>query len=168
MTVCTARSYIVTFKCLLGTAPGYLVDLLQKRHNKGTRDDDRNFLVIPKVKRSAFAGRSFSFASLTLWNRLPDDLRLTYMDLSLCGENSAILPQTFCTCVMSIVDHCRSSLLSESQVLQKWISCNVSLCCSLCLVAWLFQNIWRNSPQLTGSWNCSKETNRWQQSLREL
>lgn len=68
---------VLTFKCLLGTAPGYLVDLLQKRHNKGTRDDDRNFLVIPKVKRSTFAGRSFSFASPTLWNRLPDDLRLT-------------------------------------------------------------------------------------------
>ena len=68
---------VLTLKCLLGTAPGYLVDLLQKRHNKRTRDDDRNFLVIPKVKRSTFAGRSFSFASATLWNRLPDDLSLT-------------------------------------------------------------------------------------------
>ena len=66
---------VLTLKCLLGT--GYLVDLLEKRHNKGTRDEDRNFLVIPKVKRLTFAGRSFSFASPTLWNRLPDDLRLT-------------------------------------------------------------------------------------------
>ena len=68
---------VLTFKCRLGTAPGYLVDLLPKRHNNGTRDDDRNFIVIPKMKRSTFAGRSFSFASPTLWNRLPDDLRLT-------------------------------------------------------------------------------------------
>ena len=71
------KNLVLTFKCLLGTAPGYLVDLLQKRHNKGTRDDDRNFVVILKVKRLTFAGRSFIFASPTLWNRLPDDPRLT-------------------------------------------------------------------------------------------
>ena len=71
------KNLVLTLKCLLSNAPGYLADLLQKRHNKRTRDDDRNFLVILKVKRLTFAGRSFIFASPTLWNRLPDDLRLT-------------------------------------------------------------------------------------------
>ena len=57
---------VLTFKCLLGIAPGYLLYLLQKRDNKGTRADDRDFLVTPRVRRSTFAGRSFSFASPTL------------------------------------------------------------------------------------------------------
>ena len=42
--------------------------------NKGTRADDKNHLQVPKVKKSTFGGRSFSFVSASLWNQLPDDL----------------------------------------------------------------------------------------------
>ena len=66
---------VLTFKCRLGTAPGYLVDLLQKLTTRELGMTTGTFLWY--TKRSTFAGRSFSFASPTLWNRLPDDLRLT-------------------------------------------------------------------------------------------
>ena len=67
---------MLTFKCVPhGIAPVYLMDLVHKRGNKGTRADDKNHLQVPKVKKSTFGGRSFSFVSASLWNQLPDDLR---------------------------------------------------------------------------------------------
>ena len=66
---------MLTFKCVHGIAPVYLMDLVHKRGNKGTRADDKNHLQVPKVKKSTFGGRSFSFVSASLWNQLPDDLR---------------------------------------------------------------------------------------------
>ena len=66
---------LLTFKCVHGIAPVYLMDLVHKRRNKNTRADNKNFLQVPKVKKSTFGGRSFSFASPSLWNQLTDDLR---------------------------------------------------------------------------------------------
>ena len=43
-------------------------------HN-GTRADNKNLLVVPKVKKSTFDGRSFSFTARFLWNQLPNHLR---------------------------------------------------------------------------------------------
>ena len=57
-------------------APVYLTDLLQHCSNKGTRADDKNLLVVPKVKRSTIGGRTFSYTAPYLWNQLPDHLRL--------------------------------------------------------------------------------------------
>ncbi|CAB4003582.1 Hypothetical predicted protein [Paramuricea clavata] len=42
---------LLVFKCLQGTAPEYLSELLKKRENKGTRADDKNLLVIPRFKK---------------------------------------------------------------------------------------------------------------------
>ena len=42
---------LLLFKCLLGTALEYLSVLLERRKNKGTGADDRNRLVVPKIKK---------------------------------------------------------------------------------------------------------------------
>ena len=67
---------LLVFKCLQGTAPEYLSELLKKRENKGTRADDKNLLVIPRFKKVTQGGRRFGRSGPTLWNNLPDSLRL--------------------------------------------------------------------------------------------
>ncbi|CAB3996351.1 Hypothetical predicted protein [Paramuricea clavata] len=67
---------LLVFKCLQGTAPEYLSELLKKRENKGTRADDKNLLVIPRFKKVTQGGRCFGRSGPTLWNNLPDSLRL--------------------------------------------------------------------------------------------
>jgi hypothetical protein len=39
------------FKCLQGTAPEYLSELLKKRENKGTRADDKNLWLSLGLRR---------------------------------------------------------------------------------------------------------------------
>ena len=67
---------LLVFKCLQGTAPEYLSELLKKCENKGTRADDKNLLVIPRLKKVTQGGRCFGRSGPTLWNNLPDSLRL--------------------------------------------------------------------------------------------
>lgn len=67
---------LLVFKCLHGSAPVYLSELLEKRINKGTRADNKNLLVVPRFKNVTLGGRSFSRSSPILWNNLPDSLRL--------------------------------------------------------------------------------------------
>ena len=43
--------------------------------HSGTRADNMNLLLVPKVKKSTFDGRSFSFTASFLWNQLPNHLR---------------------------------------------------------------------------------------------
>ena len=66
---------VLTFKCVHNLAPAYLTELLHNRINKRTRADNNNLLVVPKVKKSTFGGRSFSFTGPFLWNQLPNHLR---------------------------------------------------------------------------------------------
>ena len=66
---------VLTFKCVHNLAPAYLTELLHNRTNKGTRADNNNLLVVPKVKKSTFEGRSFSCTAPFLWNQLPNHLR---------------------------------------------------------------------------------------------
>ena len=67
---------LLVFKCLQGTAPEYLSELLERRGNKGTRADNKNLLVVPRIKKVTQGGRSFRRSAPILWNNLPDSLRL--------------------------------------------------------------------------------------------
>ena len=72
---------VLIYKCLHNATPEYLKDLtvtltptrsgLRSGSTKATR------LLIPKTKCKTFADRSFSVATLTLWNSLPESLRLS-------------------------------------------------------------------------------------------
>ena len=67
-------------KCINKSAPRYLQELIsvkeQKRENM--RSNSMGVLVnIPTVKQTTFAARSFRHVALTLWNRLPTNIRCT-------------------------------------------------------------------------------------------
>ena len=68
----------LTHKCINNSAPRYLQELIsvkeQKRENM--RSDSMGVLLnIPTAKQTTFAGRSFRHVALTLWNRLPTNIR---------------------------------------------------------------------------------------------
>ena len=70
---------VLVFKCLRGEAPEYLMNLLVRctewTHNlRSSNIKDR--LVIPRTVRQTFASRSFSMAGPTLWNRLPNHIKI--------------------------------------------------------------------------------------------
>mgnify|MGYP000365074593 CR=1 FL=1 len=67
----------IRLECVHNLASAYLTELLHNRTSKGTsyRADNKILLVVPKVKKSTFEGRSFSFIAPFLWNQLPNHLR---------------------------------------------------------------------------------------------
>ena len=54
---------VLTFKCVHNLAPVYLTELLHNRTNKVTRADNKNLLVVPKIKKSPFEGAKFQLYS---------------------------------------------------------------------------------------------------------
>ena len=67
----------ITYKCLNGDAPDYLLDLLSviQASRRTLRSANRyKQLVIPKVKRKTCTAGSFSIRAPLLWNGLPDSL----------------------------------------------------------------------------------------------
>ena len=75
----TDRRRVMTYSCLHGQAPQYLLDFCQpvsdvasRRH---LRSAGRRLLNVPHQRRSTFARRAFSVAGPLVWNSLPDYLR---------------------------------------------------------------------------------------------
>ena len=67
---------LLTFKTLNGLAPSYLFDILTLHNSSyNTRSASSNLLVIPRT-RTAYGDRAFSVAAPTLWNALPEDIRV--------------------------------------------------------------------------------------------
>ena len=67
------------FKCLKGEGLHYLCDLLVENtpSRQGLRSQKlSHLLVIPRTKYKTFASGAFSTAAPTLWNSLPNNLRL--------------------------------------------------------------------------------------------
>ncbi|KAK6178265.1 hypothetical protein SNE40_013071 [Patella caerulea] len=65
-----------TFRCLNGTAPKYLSDLLQSYTPARTlRSVDKKLLVVPKPKTVRFGQRTFSYSAPTEWNDLPLEIK---------------------------------------------------------------------------------------------
>ena len=70
----------LTHKCINSSAPRYLQELISVKEQK--RENMRSnsvgvLLNIPTVKCITFAARSFRHVALTLWNRLPTNIRCT-------------------------------------------------------------------------------------------
>ena len=77
---CRVKHKILTLvhKCLQGSAPGYLQELLSAaecRHDGLQSESDTRKLFVPLVKRKTFAERSFAIQGPKLWNSLPLELR---------------------------------------------------------------------------------------------
>ncbi len=68
---------LLTFKCLIGTGPSYLSELLvryEPRRTLRSRNDPVS-LALPKYIKQGMGERSFSYAAPKLWNNLPSSLR---------------------------------------------------------------------------------------------
>ena len=67
---------LLAFKALNGLAPIYLTDLLQHRPDWGSRRDQTNLLISPRINRITFGGRAFKRTAPHLWNALPASIRV--------------------------------------------------------------------------------------------
>ena len=65
--------------CHSSTAPSYVADMLQKKpsHTRNTRSSSYTMPLLnrPAHSKAALGDRSFSFASSSVWNSLPNDAR---------------------------------------------------------------------------------------------
>ena len=67
---------LLTFKALNGLSPSYVTDLLDRYvPTRPLRSSSRGLLKVPR-SNSKYGDRSFSVCAPTLWNGLPDNLRL--------------------------------------------------------------------------------------------
>ena len=68
---------LLTFKALNGIAPTYITELLDRYvPSRPLRSSSRGLLKVPR-SNTKYGDRSFSVCAPTLWNSLPDHLRLT-------------------------------------------------------------------------------------------
>ena len=69
----------ITHKCIYGTTPQYLKDLLILAPNPRSlrSSNDRTKLIIPFTRCKTFAAQSFSIAAPMIWNQLPKLLHET-------------------------------------------------------------------------------------------
>ena len=66
----------LVFRCLIGTAPAYLCSLLSMYEPpRSLRSQDKNLLIVPKVKTVQYGSKSFAYAGAMTWNSLPQSLR---------------------------------------------------------------------------------------------
>ena len=66
----------IMFKCCVGTAPQYLMDLLPKRQSKWQlRSSSSNVCQIKFFKTSLGYNSSFTSYGLRIWNSLPSELQ---------------------------------------------------------------------------------------------
>ena len=66
---------LLTFKCLNGLAPKYLVDLIQPYSpRQGLRSENKGYLFVPKSNTKTYGNRAFRYAAPKIWNSLPEDV----------------------------------------------------------------------------------------------
>jgi len=71
------RDSIIAFKCMNGLAPGYLSDQFTKRSSISTRKTrNSQHLNIPLFK-TATGQRTFYYRMVSLWNALPQNIKLS-------------------------------------------------------------------------------------------
>ena len=59
-------------------APKYLIDLLQRyTPPRQLRSSSKNILKVPKSISKSYGDRAFQVAAPKLWNKLPDEIKLS-------------------------------------------------------------------------------------------
>ena len=67
---------LLTYKCLHGSAPSYLAELLEVyAPSRSLRSFDKGYLKEKKVRSKTYGDRCFSVCAPKLWNGLPADVR---------------------------------------------------------------------------------------------
>jgi hypothetical protein len=70
----------LVYKSLHGAAPTYMAEMLalkQQRRSSMRSNSDYITLIIPRTTRKTFAHRSFSVMGASLWNGLPNKLKMS-------------------------------------------------------------------------------------------
>ena len=76
---------VMTFKCLKQIAPNCISSLFtftHSTHNKNTRSQSTNILIVPPWNITA-GKRTFQFRAATICNRLPVHIRCNFINMSL-------------------------------------------------------------------------------------
>ncbi len=67
---------LLTFKCLIGKAPVYLRDMVERyMPSRPLRSSSALLLKVPRFKNKALGARTFAYAAASLWNSLPLGIR---------------------------------------------------------------------------------------------
>ena len=67
---------LLTFKCLIGKAPVYLRDMVERyMPNRTLRSSNALLLKVPRLKNKTLGARTFVYAAASLWNSLPLEIR---------------------------------------------------------------------------------------------
>ena len=77
----TYKIVSLCYHCHSSTAPSYVADMLQKKpsHTRNTRSSSYTMPLLnrPAHSRATLGDRSLSFASSSVWNSIPNDVRCT-------------------------------------------------------------------------------------------
>ena len=86
------------YHCHSSTAPSYVADMLHRKpsHTRNTRSSSYTmpFLNRPAHSKATLGDRSFSFASSSVWNSIPNDVRCAP---SLSSSKSRLKTYLFCS-----------------------------------------------------------------------
>ena len=75
------RDSIMAFKCMNGLAPGYLSDQFTKRSSISTRKTRNSQLLNIPLFKTAPGQRTFYYRMASLWNALPQNIKLSQSNL---------------------------------------------------------------------------------------
>ena len=86
------------FRCINGTAPRYLADMLKRQCSTGrTRSSQQHLLEVPRTKLVSFGDRSFNVVGPRLWNALPIAIkRIDTVPLFVKALKTHIFKEEFC------------------------------------------------------------------------
>ena len=75
----TYKIVCLCYHCHSSTAPSYVTDMLHEKllHTRNTRSSSYTMPLLsrPAHSKATFGDRSFSFASSSVWNSIPNDVR---------------------------------------------------------------------------------------------
>ena len=75
----TNKIACLCYHCHSSTAPSYVTDMLQRKplHTRNTRSSSYTMPLLnrPAHSKATLGDRSFSFASSSVWNSIPNDVR---------------------------------------------------------------------------------------------
>jgi hypothetical protein len=76
----THKVLCLVYKALHGAAPKYMTEMLTlKQQRRGSLRSNEDYMTLeePCTKRKTFAHRSFSVMGAVLWNKLPNDIKMS-------------------------------------------------------------------------------------------
>ena len=94
----TYKIACLCYHCHSSTAPSYVTDMLHKKplHTRSTRSSSYTMPLLnrPAHSKATLGDRSFSFASSSVWNSIPNDVRCAP---SLSSFKSRLKTYLFCS-----------------------------------------------------------------------